>query len=331
MKLATVGTNWITSRFIEALEETAGIELEAVYSRSEEKAEAFAYKHHSPSYFTNLELMAENEAIDCVYIASPNSLHFEQAMLFLKNKKHVICEKPIFSNTAEFEAAHRKAEENGVFLFEALRGIHTPNFKELKEQLNSIGKVRNVLLHRNKYSSRYEDVLRGEVPNIFSLQYSGGALVDLGVYPLSIAAALFGKPDKSSYSAALLSTGVDGSGSLVLEYPEFVCTILCSKISASYNSSEIQGEQGTIQIDDTGSLAEINLIDNHSGERHVIGEVETAENMKYEIAAFLQIIGNTDWTEYEKLTQISREILEITEAARKQNGIFYPSDKEEMR
>ncbi len=331
MRLATIGTNWITSLFIEAVEETAGIELAAVYSRSQQKAEAFAEQHSAPLIFTNLETMAENEAIDCVYIASPNSLHFEQAMLFLKNKKHVICEKPIFSNTAEFEAAHRKAEENGVFLFEALRGIHTPNFKELKEQLNSIGKVRNVLLHRNKYSSRYEDVLRGEVPNIFSLQYSGGALVDLGVYPLSIAAALFGKPDKSSYSAALLSTGVDGSGSLVLEYPEFVCTILCSKISTSYNSSEIQGEQGTIQIDDTGSLAEIKLIDNHSGERHVIGEVESAKNMKYEIAAFLQIIGNTDWTEYKKLTQISREILEITEAARKQNGIFYPSDKEEMR
>lgn len=330
MKLATVGTNWITSRFIEALEETAGIELEAVYSRSEEKAEAFAHKHHSPSYFTNLELMAENEAIDCVYIASPNSLHFEQAMLFLKNKKHVICEKPIFSNTAEFEAAHRKAEENGVFLFEALRGIHTPNFKELKKQLNSIGKVRNVLLHRNKYSSRYEDVLRGEVPNIFSLQYSGGALVDLGVYPLSLAIALFGKPDKVSYSAALLSTGVDGSGTMVLEYPEFVCTILCSKISTSYMNSEIQGEQGTIQIDDTGSIANIIRIDNHSGEQHVIGEEQSAKNMKFEIAEFQRIIENTERAEYEKLTQISREILEMTEAARKQNGIFYHSDKEQM-
>ncbi|WP_341201268.1 Gfo/Idh/MocA family oxidoreductase [Planomicrobium okeanokoites] len=331
MRLATIGTNWITSLFIEAVEETAGIELAAVYSRSQQKAEAFAEQHSAPLIFTNLETMAESEEIDCVYIASPNSLHFAQTILFLENKKHVICEKPIFSNAAEFEAAHQKAEENGVFLFEALRGIHTPNFKELKEQLNSIGKVRNVLLHRNKYSSRYGDVLKGEVPNIFSLQYSGGTLVDLGVYPLSIAVALFGKPDKSSYSAALLSTGVDGSGSLVLEYPEFVCTILCSKISTSYNGSEIQGEQGTIQIDDTGSLAEINLIDNQSGERHAIGEIQSAKNMKYEIAAFLQIIGNADWAEYGKLTQISREILEITEAARKQNGIFYPSDKEEMR
>lgn len=331
MRLATIGTNWITSLFIEAVEETAGIELAAVYSRSQQKAEAFAEQHSAPLIFTNLETMAESEEIDCVYIASPNSLHFAQTILFLENKKHVICEKPIFSNAAEFEAAHQKAEENGVFLFEALRGIHTPNFKELKEQLNSIGKVRNVLLHRNKYSSRYEDVLKGEVPNIFSLQYSGGTLVDLGVYPLSIAVALFGKPDKSSYSAALLSTGVDGSGSLVLEYPEFVCTILCSKISTSYNGSEIQGEQGTIQIDDTGSLAEINLIDNQSGERHAIGEVQSAKNMKYEIAEFLRIIGNADWAEYGKLTQISREILEITEAARKQNGIFYPSDKEEMR
>lgn len=331
MKLATIGTNWITSLFIEAVEETAGIELAAVYSRSQQKAEAFAAKHNAPLIFTDLKAMAESEEIDCVYIASPNSLHFGQAMLFLENKKHVICEKPFFSNAAEFEAAHQKAEENGVFLFEGLRGIHTPNFEKLKEEMDAIGKVRSVMLHRNKYSSRYEDVLRGEVPNIFSLEYSGGALVDLGVYPLAIAVALFGKPDKVSYSAALLSTGVDGSGTLVLQYPEFVCTILCSKISTSYASSEIQGEQGTIQIDDTGSLANVNRIDNSSGDRHVIGDVQSPKNMKYEIGNFLRIVENGERTEYEKLTQISREILAITETARKQNGIIYLSDKKEAQ
>lgn len=329
MRLATIGTNWITSLFIEAVEETAGIELAAVYSRSQQKAEAFAEQHSAPLIFTNLETMAESEEIDCVYIASPNSLHFTQALLFLENKKHVICEKPIFSNTAEFEAAHLKAEENGVFLFEALRGIHTPNFESLKAELGSIGKVRSVLLHRNKYSSRYEDVLRGEVPNIFSLEYSGGALVDLGVYPLSIAVALFGKPDKVAYSAALLSTGVDGSGSLVLQYPEFVCTILSSKISTSYVSSEIQGERGTVQIDDTGSLANVSRIDNGSGDRHVIGNVQSSKNMKYEIRNFLRIIESGKRSEYETLTQISREILAITETARKQNGIIYPADRAE--
>lgn len=328
MKLATIGTNWITSLFIEAAEETAGIELSAVYSRSQQKAEAFAEKHNSSMIFTDLQKMAESDEIECVYIASPNSLHFEQAMLFLENKKHVICEKPVFSNTAEFEAAHKKAEENGVFLFEALRGIHTPNFEKLKEELDSIGEIRNVLLHRNKYSSRYEDVLRGEVPNIFSLEYSGGTLVDLGVYPLSIAVALFGKPEKVSYSAAILSTGVDGSGALVLTYPKFVCTILCSKISTSYVNSEIQGEQGTIQIDDTGSLANVNRIDNSSGDQHDIGAVQSAKNMKYEIGNFLRIMGSGERSEYESLTQISREILTITETAREQNSIIYPADKE---
>ena len=331
MKLATVGTNWITALFIEAAEETEGIELAAVYSRSQQNAEAFAEKHNAPLYFTDLAEMAVSAGIDCVYIASPNSLHFEQAMLFLENKKHVICEKPVFSNTKEFEAAHQKAKENGAFLFEALRGLHTPNFKKLQEELVNIGNVRHVLLHRNKYSSRYENVLQGEEPNIFSLNYSGGALADLGVYPLSVAVALFGKPHKVSYSAVLLPTGVDGSGTLVMDYPEFVCTILCSKISTSYIDSEIQGEQGTILIDDTAALTNLKRMDSKTSERHNIGSIQSDKNMKYEIEKFLHIIESGNRSEYESLTQISRDILSITETARKQNGIIYSSDKEETQ
>lgn len=329
MKLGTIGTNWITSSFIEAARETAGIELTSVYSRSEQKAKVFADKHNARLHFTDLEEMAKSADIDCVYIASPNSLHFNQALLFLENKKHVICEKPIFSNTEELQAAYLKADENGVFLFEALRGIHTPNFKKLQEELGSIGNVRNVLLHRNKYSSRYENVLRGEEPNIFSLKYSGGALADLGVYPLSVAVALFGKPQKVSYSAVLLPTGVDGSGTLVLNYPEFICTILCSKISTSYISSEIQGEQGTILIDDTAVLSNLQRIDNKTSEQHNMGSAQSEQNMKYEIENFVHIIESNNQAEYAEFKRISQEVLSITEAARKQNGIIYSCESEE--
>ncbi|WP_422124357.1 Gfo/Idh/MocA family protein [Planococcus sp. X10-3] len=329
MKIGTIGTNWITSLFIEAVKESEGIELTAVYSRSRQKAEIFAEEHNAGLYFTDLTKMAESAEIDCIYIASPNALHFEQALLFLENKKHVICEKPVFSNLKEFEAAYQKAEENGVFLFEALRGIHSPNFQKIKEELTSIGKVRSVLLHRNKYSSRYENVLRGEVPNIFSLEYSGGALVDVGVYPLSIAVALFGKPHNFSYSDVMLPTGVDGSGTLVLDYNEFICTILCSKISTSYINSEIQGEQGSLLIDDTASIANVSRIDNGSGDRHTVGKIQSSNNMKYEVENFLRIIKNEDRSNYQRLTEISRDILTITETARKQQGIVYSSETAE--
>src|SRR5699024_33710 len=170
-------------------------------------AASFAKKHHAQHYFTNIEAMATSDVIDCVYVASPNSMHFEHTILFLKNKKHVICEKPMFSNVEEFNKAYQVAKENDVYLLEAMRNIPTPGFKLLQENVSKCGTIRSVTLNYAKYSSRYAKVLQGEEPNIFSLQYSGGVLADLGVYPLTIAIALFGKPIQTTYYPVKISTG----------------------------------------------------------------------------------------------------------------------------
>src|SRR5699024_11091342 len=112
MSIGTISTSFITDNFIEALKEEGSITLTAVYSRTEEKAADFTKKHGANHYVTDLEAMANSELIDCIYIASPNSMHFEHTLLFLKNKKHVICEKPIFSNKAELKKAYEVAEAN---------------------------------------------------------------------------------------------------------------------------------------------------------------------------------------------------------------------------
>lgn len=327
MNLGTIGTNWITSAFIEAANETDGLKLTAVYSRSEQKAEQFAKDHGVENFFTDVEAMAKSNLIECVYIASPNALHYEQAILFLKNKKHVICEKPIFSNTVELESAFKVAEENDVLLFEAMRNVHMPNFVTLKENIDKAGKLRSAVLNYAKYSSRYNDVLNGEKPNIFSLKYSGGALVDLGVYPLAAAISLFGKPERVNYSPAIIATGVDGSGTLVLTYTDFTCTILCSKISTSYNLSEIQGEKGTFTIDDIGAFSNVNFIDIHSEQTDVIGIDHQEKDMFYEAEKFFRIIKTNNQVEYEALKKLSHDVLSVTEMARKENQIMYGCER----
>src|SRR5699024_12066194 len=125
---------------------------------------------------------------------------------------HVMCEKPIFSNKAELKKAYEVAEANDVYLFEAMRNIVTPGFQLLKDNLNKCGKIRSVVLNYSKYSSRYTQVLNGEEPNIFSLNFSGGALVDLGVYPLSSAVSLFFNTVETTYYHTKITTAVDGSG-----------------------------------------------------------------------------------------------------------------------
>lgn len=323
IKLGTVGTGWITAAFIEAAKLSGKLNLTAVYSRTEDKAKDLAHTYSADHYFTDLEEMAKSSEIQAVYIASPNSVHFEQALTFLKNKKHVICEKPIFSTTAELEEAFQTAEENGVYLFEAIRNIHTPNFRILKEKLHFAGNLRSAMLPYIQYSSRYDSFLRGENPNIFSSIFSGGALVDLGVYPLYLAVGLFGEPDKISYHPVILSSGVDGSGTLVLEYKDFICTILCSKTSHSVMPCEIHGEKGTFVLEDAAPLSEIKFIDSHSKESEIFSVAQENKDMVYECINIAEIIESKDDNQYENLKSMSKIVLRITEEARKQNNIVF--------
>jgi len=183
------------------------------------------------------------------------------------------------------------------------------------------------VLNYSKYSSRYTKVLDGEEPNIFSLNFSGGALVDLGVYPLSAAISLFGLPIDTAYYPTKISTGVDGSGTLILTYPTFICTILCSKISTSHNSSEIQGEKGTFVVDDMGDFANITFKDNHTVDEATLINGYSHHDMIYEVKSFINIIKEHNQKKYEELKEISATVLEITEKVRKENNIIYEVEK----
>ncbi|WP_310194008.1 Gfo/Idh/MocA family oxidoreductase [Neobacillus niacini] len=323
MNFGTVGTGWITSSFIEAAKFSGKLNLTAVYSRTEEKAKQLAHTYQVDQYFTDIEEMAKSSEIEVVYIASPNSIHFEQAVTFLKNKKHVICEKPIFSNTAELDKAFQIAEENGVYLFEAIRNIHTPNFRILKDKIQMAGNLRSAMLPYIQYSSRYDLFLQGEEPNIFSSTFSGGALVDLGVYPIFLAIGLFGEPAKVTYHPVILSSGVDGSGTLVLEYKDFVCTILCSKISHSAIPCEIHGEKGTFVLEDAAPISEIKFIDSHTKESEILSVIQEEKDMVYECMNIAEIVATNDDDQYEKLKNLSKIVLRVTEVARKQNNIVF--------
>ncbi len=164
IRFAVIGTNWITRQFVEAAHESGKYKLTAVYSRSLEQAQHFANDFSVEHLFTSLEAMAESDAIDAVYIASPNSLHFSQTQLFLSHKINVICEKPLASNLAEVDAAIACARENQVVLFEAFKTACLPNFHLLRQALPKVGKLRKVFFNYCQYSSRYQRYLDGENP-----------------------------------------------------------------------------------------------------------------------------------------------------------------------
>ncbi|TGB01072.1 Gfo/Idh/MocA family protein [Halobacillus salinus] len=326
IKFGIVGTNWITERFLDAVKDLEDFTLSAVYSRTEEKAKTFAAKFGAEHTFTSLEEMAKSDVVDAVYIASPNSLHSEQSILMMNHGKHVLCEKPLASNTRETEAMIEAAKENNVLLMEAMKSTLSPNFKLLQDNLNKIGKVRRYHANFSKYSSRYDAYREGTVLNAFNPEFSNGSLMDLGVYCIYPMVVLFGEPEDIKASGIMLDSGVDGGGSLIAQYEGMEGILTHSKIQNSYIHSEIQGEEGSIIIE--GGISSFNdmKVVYRDGSTEVISAELDHHEMYYETEEFISLIKEGKTMSSINSFENSLTTAKVIEAARKRIGVVYPAD-----
>lgn len=326
IRYGVIGTNWITERFIAAAMETDHLVLTAVYSRSEEKAKDFAGKYHQDiEIFTDLDKMAQSDLLDAVYIASPNSLHAEQSILCMKHGKHVLCEKPIASNTKELTAMIEVAKSNGVVLMEALKSTLMPNFRVIRDNLYKLGDVRRFFASYCQYSSRYDAFKQGKVLNAFNPEFSNGALMDIGVYCIYPLVTLFGKPEEIKAAGMLLSSGVDGEGSLLVKYKEMDAVIMYSKITDSYLPAEIQGENGTMVIDKINGPYQVKIY-YRDGTIEDLTQSQTQESMYYEALEFADLIQSGKAESDINSLHNSLIVAEIMEETRKQIGLVFPAD-----
>ncbi|OAB39698.1 oxidoreductase [Paenibacillus macquariensis subsp. macquariensis] len=325
IRFAIIGTNWITERFLQAAQETDQFLLTAVYSRTEEKGNAFAAKYNNPKVFTDLEEMASSDQFDAVYIASPNSFHAEQAILCMNHGKHVLCEKPMASNATEMQEMMNVAKDNDVLLMEALKSTLMPNFKIMKDNLYKIGQVRRYFASYCQYSSRYDAYKQGNVLNAFNPTYSNGSLMDLGIYCLYPMVALFGKPDNVHAVGVMLSSGVDGEGSMVMKYKDMDAVVMHSKITDSYLPAEIQGENGTMVIDKISQPYDVK-IHYRDGTIEDISQPQLHESMYYEIQEFIRLLANGERDGSINSLATSLAVAQVMEDARRQIGLQYPAD-----
>ncbi len=325
INFAVIGTSSITESFIRHA--TGNWQLRAVYSRSADTASAFATKHAVKNIHVSLETLANDGTLDAVYVASPNSLHFEQAKVLLAAGKHVVVEKPATSTPAEFEELCALAKQHKVFLLEAYRHIHEANFKILRDSLARVGPIHGASLTYASYSSRYDNVLRGETPNIFSLDFSGGALVDLGVYGISAAVALFGAPVRQTYKPVVVATGADGGGFVLLEYPTFGVSINASKIYTSTAPSEIYGQNGTIVLNGVTDISRVAFLDAKTKSTEELAGPKAELNLMEEAAEFARIIESGDVETAARLEEISRAVINVTSDLRRQNGLLFKVER----
>lgn len=327
VRFGIVGTNWITEAFISGAKNHKDFQLAAVYSRTEKKALEFAEKFGVERTFTSLEEMAQSDAIDAVYIASPNSLHASHAITFMKNGKHVICEKAIASNGRELDEMIQTAKQQNVVLMEALKSTLMPNFKAVQENLHKIGKVRRYFASYCQYSSRYDAYKEGNVQNAFNPAFSAGSLMDIGIYCIYPLVVLFGEPKGIQANGYVLDSGVDGEGSLLLKYDDMDAVIMFSKITNSSVPSEIHGEDGNIRIDKINSPEKVEVL-YRDGRMEDLSREQITDNMFYEAEEFITLIQQGQLESVNNSLEHSRITMNILDEARRQMGVKFPSDQE---
>ena len=322
IRFAVVGTNWITRQFVDAAHETGKYKLTAIYSRSLEQAQAVANDYPVEHLFTSLDDLAQSDAVDAVYIASPNSLHFPQTHLFLTHKKHVICEKPLASNIREAEAAIAAAKENQVVLFEAFKTASLPNFQLLQQSLSKIGRLHKAFINYCQYSSRYQQYFNRKNQKTFKQAYYNGSIIEINFYCMASAVALWGEPRAVHASASLLESGVDAQGTVVLSYPDFDVTLHHSKVSDSTLPSEIQGEAGALVIEKISECQKVCFIP-RGGKAQDLTQPQHINTMLYEAEEFARLVEANQVTH--PGLEVSRITAKLLSEIRPQTGVVFPA------
>lgn len=325
LRLGTIGTSGITEQFIEAALKSNKYSLEAVYSRSQEKASQFKYQFGAAKAYADWDAFLSDPEIDVIYIASPNSLHFDQAKQVLMHQKHAIVEKPIVTTLSDWDELIELAKQQNKLVVEAARHIFEPNFIKATELIQKLPKVYGASLTYSKYSSRYDNVLNGEEPAIFSTRFAGGAANDLGIYVVYAAIQWFGKPNSVHAFTQKVSTGVDGKGTAILRYPDFDVTIHFGKINTSLHQSEVYGPDHTLVLDAITGLSEARLIDVRTKDLETVPMDEPSDNpLIWEAVAFADVMTDFDTAESKnslsKWWTLSKQVHEVLEEIRQQSN-----------
>lgn len=320
-KIGAVGTSFIMDTILENIALVDGISCEAIYSRTASKAHNLADKFQIPKIYTNYETMLADKSLNFIYVASPNSLHYEHTKAALLAGKNVLCEKPFTVTSGQLRELISLAKSNRLFLFEAILPMFHPNFKMIQEKLVAIGKPKMAQGVFCQYSSRYDALLRGEEPNVFNPAFAGGALMDLNMYNVYFLVGLFGKPLSVHYEPTLYENGIDTNGILTMKYSDFLCQCVGAKDAFCENSMQILGDKGYIRVTPGASnVQEVKIV--RRGETEMT--FRSPHNpWYYEFAALIQLLSSNDYEECYRRLDLSLQVVEVLEEARKSAGLSF--------
>ena len=241
-----LGTGDVCRQFAHDLQFVEGAQAYAVGSRRTETAERFGLKHGIPVRHGSYESLVADPAVDVVYVGSPHSRHLEHTLLCLEAGKPVLCEKPMGLSPAEIDRMTTTASKSGCFLMEALWTVFFPAMNRVRSWIdeNRIGRPR-MLRADFHFNAPYDPKSR-----LYDPELGGGALLDIGIYPVALAHLVFKKPPDRIWSAVDYSdNGVDRVASAILQYADGALANLSFGFGADApQSAFIAGELGVIEL-----------------------------------------------------------------------------------
>ena len=324
IRLGTIGSGFIVHNILDNVQRTEGICLEAVYSSSEEKGRALGAKYGARKVYTDLDAFLQDDTVNFVYIATPNSLHYAQTKKALLAGKNVILEKPFCTKAADATELIQLAEARGLFLIDAVPTAYLPNLEILKRELPKIGNIKLVMTNFSQYSSRYDKLLQGDLPNIFNPEFGGGCLMDINFYNIYLNVALFGKPRKTLYYPNRFQDSIDTSGIVILQYDGFVSQNAGAKDTWGVNFVQIEGDRGYIYVSGGNGLESIRVV-TKNGEA-VFNAQDDPDRWSYEVSRITELVLSNDRHTLRTLLDVTQDVMETLEDARLSAGICFPGD-----
>lgn len=319
---AVLGTGVIANQMAQALQKL-GKNLYAVANRTHSKALSFAEKYGVEKVYDSIDEVFTDENVDIIYITTPHNTHIQYIRKALENKKHVFCEKAITLNSGELEEAVKLAEENGVIIAEAMTIWHMPLYKKLWQiaQSGKLGKLQLIQLNFGSFKD-YDMSNR-----FFNINLAGGALLDIGVYSLSLARSFMSsQPTEIKSQVKFAESGVDEQASIIMMNDESeMATITLSLHSKQPKRAVISFEKGYIEIMEYPRADKAIIVDAETGEKTEILEGKTELALMYEMEDMEHAVKSGDLSGLKLDNTI--DVMKIMTDLRKEWGLVYPEER----
>jgi len=315
MKIGVAGAGMVVTDFLEAAALEERMDIHGLYARREEIRREFCEKYRIPNSYDSYESMLADETIEVVYVALPNTLHFQFAKQALEAGKHVILEKPF---TITYEEAYTLAQIARVhqrYLFEAITTMHNPNYAKMQELLPKLGDLKLILLNFSQYSSRYDRFKQGIIFPSFDPAKAGGTLTDLHIYNMHFVIGMLGEPTEVTYYPNM-ERGVDTSGILLMNYPDYQVVSVAAKDCGAPFAISVQGNKGYMHSTyPTNTLTGFTFKEN-KGEPEEYLLATCPKRLYYELKAFADHYEVNDDVFFDKHLDHSVLVIKVLEKIR---------------